>query len=65
MNPRGSNQSAFGQIIVDKHGEKLQLILSLAREQSLRSPSFSNNKYNGMEGNVLISLLYNHTAEFF
>jgi hypothetical protein len=65
MNARDCDQSAFGQIIVEKHGKKLQLILSLARVQSLRSPYLSNNKYNGMEGNILISLLYNHTAEIF
>lgn len=43
MNP-ASDKIAFGQIVVEKQGEKLQLILSLAKMQSLRSLSLSNNK---------------------
>jgi hypothetical protein len=65
INQGACDQVDFGHIIVEKLGKKLQLILSLARVQSLRVQSVSNNKYNRMAWNVLISLLYNHTAEIF
>jgi hypothetical protein len=65
MNPRDCDQSAFGQIRVEKHGEKIT-VNSVPREgEKFAIHLCQIIKYNRTEWNVLISLLYNHTAEIF
>ena len=44
MNPRDCDQSAFGQIIVEKQGEKITVNYVPREGAKFATPSLSNNK---------------------